>query len=249
MIGQFDVVAINPPIWTLVYEARLSLLFPLIYLAVTRGGRRTLVAVVTLWIVGIGYAAARELHYVPGTAIINTTLRTVHLAMTFFIGAMIAKHRFQIAGWMSTRRSPVVMAWLALSILVFMYSFGYSWEEWAPRSVLLVAESCTAVASAFFVALAISTPAPARGGMTGFFGTISYSLYLVHQPVIMATILLFYGKCSAPVMWPISIAGSVGLAWLFYLTVERPSKAASRAVRLSGLRSGVADGGLAKPTK
>src|SRR4051812_32527520 len=42
MIGQFDVEAINPPIWTLVYEARLSLLFPLIYLAAARGGKRTL---------------------------------------------------------------------------------------------------------------------------------------------------------------------------------------------------------------
>jgi hypothetical protein len=31
MIGEFDVEAINPPIWTLVHEARLSLLFPLIY--------------------------------------------------------------------------------------------------------------------------------------------------------------------------------------------------------------------------
>jgi hypothetical protein len=42
MIGEFDVEAINPPIWTLVHEARLSLLFPLIYLAVAKGGRRNL---------------------------------------------------------------------------------------------------------------------------------------------------------------------------------------------------------------
>ena len=48
----------------------------------------------------------------------------------------------------------------------------------------------------------------------------------------MAAVLLFYGKYPAPLMWVISIAASVGLAWLFYLAIEKPSKAASRRARL-----------------
>ena len=64
MIGQFDVEAINPPIWTLVYEARLSLLFPLIYLAVT-GGPTHFVTLGAIWMAGIGYTAARDLGWLP----------------------------------------------------------------------------------------------------------------------------------------------------------------------------------------
>jgi peptidoglycan/LPS O-acetylase OafA/YrhL len=112
-----------------------------------------------------------------------------------------------------------------------------------------LAEYVTAAASAVFVALAISLPAPARRGVIGFLGAISYSLYLVHQVAIMAVILLFFGRLPAPAMWLISIAASIVLAWLFYLAVERPSKAASRAVRSNAMRHGVTTGGLAKPGK
>ena len=112
-----------------------------------------------------------------------------------------------------------------------MYGFGYDWVEWTTESVRHIAEAYTALASAFFVALAISMPAPAARGVPGFFGAISYSLYLVHQIAIMAVVLLFYGKYPAPLMWVISIAASIGLAWLFYLAIEKPSKAASRRLR------------------
>jgi peptidoglycan/LPS O-acetylase OafA/YrhL len=111
-----------------------------------------------------------------------------------------------------------------------------------------IAEGFTVLASAFFVALAISTSPPARRGVIGFLGTISYSLYLVHQVAIMGVILLFYGKLPAPAMWLISITASIGLAWLFYLVIERPSKAASRAVRAGAMRAS-GTGGLAKHVK
>ena len=249
MIGWFDVQAINPPIWTLVYEARLSLLFPLIYLAVARGGRRTLAALAAIWIAGICYTAARDLELLPEGSIPYPIRRTAGLALTFFIGALVAKYRLQIIRWISTQRRSLLATLCVISIFVFMYSFGHDWAEWTSESFRHIAEYFTAMASAFFVALAISLPAPAKRGVTGFFGTISYSLYLVHQPVIMFVILLFYGKLPAPAMWLISIATSIGLAWLIYLSVERPSKAASRTVRASAMRAGITAGGLAKPAK
>jgi peptidoglycan/LPS O-acetylase OafA/YrhL len=237
MIGQFDVEAINPPIWTLVHEARLSLLFPLIYLAVAKGGRHTLAVLAGIWIAGICYTAARDLDYLPEGPIPYAIRRTADLSLMFFVGALVAKYRFQITRWMSTRRPSLLAALCGLAVFVFMYSFGYDWVEWTSYSVRRIAEDFTAAASAFFVALAISMPAPSKRGVPGFFGKISYSLYLVHQVAIMAAVLLFYGKYPAPLMWVISIAASVGLAWLFYLAIERPSKAASRAVRSQAIVS------------
>jgi peptidoglycan/LPS O-acetylase OafA/YrhL len=237
MIGQFDVEAINPPIWTLVHEARLSLLFPLIYLAVAKGGRRTLAVLGGIWIAGICYTAARDLGHLPEGPIPYAIRRTADLSLMFFVGAVVAKYRFQITRWISTRRPSLLAALSGLAVFVFMYSFGYDWVEWTPESVRHIAEDFTAAASAFFVALAIFMPAPRKRGVPKFFGKISYSLYLVHQVAIMAAVLLFYGKYPAPLMWVISIAASVGLAWLFYLAIERPSKAASRAVRSQAIVS------------
>jgi peptidoglycan/LPS O-acetylase OafA/YrhL len=238
MIGQFDVEAINPPIWTLVYEARLSLLFPLIYLAVAKGGCRTLAVLGGIWVAGICYTAAHDLDFLPeGGPIPYTIRRTVDLSLMFFVGAIIAKYRLQIARWMSTRRPSVLVALSGLAVFVFMYSFGYDWVEWTSESVRHIAEEFTAAASAFFVALAIFMPAPRKRGVPAFFGNISYSLYLVHQVAIMAVVLLLYGQYPAPLMWVISIAASIGLAWLFYLAIEKPSKAASRRLRLESARS------------
>jgi peptidoglycan/LPS O-acetylase OafA/YrhL len=231
MIGQFDVEAINPPIWTLVHEARLSLLFPLIYLAVAKGGRRTFAVLGGIWIAGICYTVARDLGYLREGPIPYAIRRTADLSLTFFIGAVVAKFRFQITRWIATRHPSLLATLSGLAVFVFMYSFGYDWVEWTPESVRHIAEVFTAAASAFFVALAISMPAPSKRGVPAFFGKISYSLYLVHQIAIMAVVLLFYGQYPAPLMWLISIAASIGLAWLFYLAIEKPSKAASRAVR------------------
>jgi peptidoglycan/LPS O-acetylase OafA/YrhL len=232
MIGKFDVEAINPPIWTLVYEARLSLLFPIIYWLVAKADWRPLAAMGAIWLADIGYSAACDLRYLAEDPVLYSTMRTAGLSSTFFIGAIVAKHRIEIAGWISTRRPRVILSLLLLSIVVFMYSYGYSWPQRTSQTVRHLAEAFAAAASAFFIALAISVPAPAKRGMLGFLGTISYSLYLVHQVAIMAVVLVFYGSFPAPALWVISIAASIGLAWLFYLAVEKPSKAAARTVRL-----------------
>jgi peptidoglycan/LPS O-acetylase OafA/YrhL len=177
-------------------------------------------------------SAARDLDYLPEGPIPYAIRRTADLSLMFFVGAVVAKYRFQITRWMSTRRPSLLAALSGLAVFVFMYSFGYDWVEWMSYSVRRIAEDFTAAASAFFIALAISMPATSKRGVPGFFGKISYSLYLVHQVAIMAAVLLFYGKYPAPLMWVISIAASVGLAWVFYLAIEKPSKAASRRARL-----------------
>jgi peptidoglycan/LPS O-acetylase OafA/YrhL len=231
MIGDFDAEAINPPIWTLVYEARLSLLFPLIYFLVKRGGWRTMAAVTAMWIVQIGLAWTRELYFPLENPIPGYILGTINFSIAFFAGAVIAKHRIRITAWISACRPSLTVSLAVLAVFVFMYSYNYDWPQRMPRSFQRIGETLSAAAASYFVALAISFPAPAMRGIGAFFGKISYSLYLVHQPVIMATVLLCFGQYSAPQLWVISITGSIAFAWLFYLAIEKPTRIASRAVR------------------
>jgi peptidoglycan/LPS O-acetylase OafA/YrhL len=233
MVGEFDRLAINPPIWSLVFEGRLCLLFPLLYLLVARVTWGSAAMTVAAWLAAVGCMAAWELFYAPRLSWALAIIRTIDLASTFLIGAAIAKFRFRIVEWMSARQPSVLAAMLLVSVFVFMYSYGYSWPGWAPRWVQLIAELFTALASASFIAMAISFPAPRKHRVLGFLGKISYSLYLVHQVAIMAVILLFFGRYPAPVLWVISITASLGLASVFYWVVEAPSIAASRAVRRS----------------
>jgi peptidoglycan/LPS O-acetylase OafA/YrhL len=231
MIGVFDAEAINPPIWSLVYEARLSLLFPVIFLLVAKGRWSTVAVVSATWLATIAYVAVRDAYHLPNLAVLSSMVRTVNLSAMFFVGATVAKFRFQIGEWIYARRPSARVALLILSMFVFMYSYGYSWPEWIPVWAQQVAELFTAMASAYFVGMAITLPTLTKCRMLGFFGTIAYSLYLVHQIVIMGVLLLFYGRCPAPILWIISITVSLAIAWLFYLIVEAPSVAASRAAR------------------
>jgi len=239
MVGDFDRSAINPPIWSLVYEARLCLVFPLIFALVAGGTRRSVATLGLAWLAVIGCMAAWEYLVAPNLSGAFALIRTASLASTFFIGATIAKFRVRIAAWISTQQPTLLATLLIVSIFVFMYSFGYSWPGWAPRWVLLIAELFTTIASAYFIVMAISYPAPKIHRVLRFLGKISYSLYLVHQVVIMGVILLCFGRYPAPVLWVISIGASLAVASLFYFVVEAPAIAASRAVRRS--RQGALD--------
>jgi peptidoglycan/LPS O-acetylase OafA/YrhL len=60
-------------------------------------------------------------------------------------------------------------------------------------------------------------------------GTISFSLYLVHEPIVIATAYLL-GPGRGWLTLPIAAPISVFVAWLFFRCVERPSHRLSKAV-------------------
>jgi len=68
-----------------------------------------------------------------------------------------------------------------------------------------------------------------------FFGKRSFSLYLVHEPIIVATALVIGAAAWWPwaAMLPLVLAVIVAVTMVFYRWVERPTIAASRAVGLA----------------
>ena len=55
-------------------------------------------------------------------------------------------------------------------------------------------------------------------------GTISYAVYLVHQPLFVAikTVLVRYGA-NVPVVWCARMLFAIAAAWVFYLVFEKPA--------------------------
>jgi peptidoglycan/LPS O-acetylase OafA/YrhL len=118
MIGEFDRSAINPPIWSLVYEARLSLLFPFIFTLVVRGTRGTAAMIGAAWLAIIGCMAVWEYLYASNLSGVFAIIRTADLASTFFIGAAVARFRFQIVERISAQKPSVLAATMVVSIIV-----------------------------------------------------------------------------------------------------------------------------------
>jgi peptidoglycan/LPS O-acetylase OafA/YrhL len=66
-----------------------------------------------------------------------------------------------------------------------------------------------------------------------YLGTISYSLYLIHNPIVGAVSFLTAGWIGSDlVTLVVSVAASIAIASLFWLIFERPSMALSHRVRL-----------------
>lgn len=70
-----------------------------------------------------------------------------------------------------------------------------------------------------------------------FLGSISYSLYLIHNPITGATFRAGYLATghtlgSECLWWPISVLSCIAVAFVLWQTVERPSMALARRIRL-----------------
>jgi peptidoglycan/LPS O-acetylase OafA/YrhL len=81
------------------------------------------------------------------------------------------------------------------------------------------------------VALSFGEPVTARAfenPVPRYLGRISYSLYLVHLPILLALMHRFYGAAPAPVL----IAGGIGVTFLVAdlsnRFIERPSQMLGR---------------------
>jgi peptidoglycan/LPS O-acetylase OafA/YrhL len=61
-------------------------------------------------------------------------------------------------------------------------------------------------------------------------GRRSFSLYLVHEPIVVSVALLLGGRAPAPVTLAIALPFALAAAALFFRVVESPSHRFARAV-------------------
>jgi peptidoglycan/LPS O-acetylase OafA/YrhL len=67
-------------------------------------------------------------------------------------------------------------------------------------------------------------------GLT-WLGTISFSLYLVHVPLLNAVFHMLHDRFPPGVVAVVSILGALPLAFVFYVAAERPARRLARLVR------------------
>lgn len=223
MVGVFGMADVNPVIWSLVYEMRLSIVFPVILALVTRFGFRAV----------LGFVALSVLYWlryskIPGawptiTATANL-LETIHYGTFFAIGCWIALNIEALRAQFERRSvlSRIIVTLLAAALYTFCINSSYSFSERALSDL-----GTGAGASILIIASFSLTHGPFfRIGQ--WLGKISYSLYLTHTAVLNACLIVLYKVIGGPTVACVAIALSLLLATLVQAAIERPSIKLSR---------------------
>lgn len=223
MIGQFQTDKFVFVIWSLVHEMRISLLFPLIYAVVARLNVRGNICL------GIGLLA---LDFTWATLADNDTLSpnnyyfTLHYTIFFWAGSLIFKSREALQQWWVERHNGQIAILGLVGFLLF--SYGSSVENFltpdAMRTVV-IADWLSGPGVVLMIIFALYSAPLARFLSTRtmrFFGTISYSLYLLHGVVLIAALHAFYGVVPLGILLPSCVAVSVLLSFVSLTIIEKP---------------------------
>ncbi len=222
---------LNGPLWSLRWEVLFSLALPAYVLAARRWPRLwPVVLAATVLTIGVGAGTGRELlFYMP----------------MFMLGVLIADHLASLralAGKVESRRHPaVVWGCVLTACLLALVAYWPAMALGLSGPALHAFKLLGAVAAAGIVVLAAIWPAaqqlltrrPVR-----WLGTISFSLYLIHEPVVVS--VAFALRDAPLILVPvISLPVSLLYAWGFYRLVEArshrlASRLGSRWVRTPG---------------
>jgi peptidoglycan/LPS O-acetylase OafA/YrhL len=221
---------INGVTHTLIWEIRVSLLFPLIIVPICRWGMRGALAVLgclVALIVGlqllygdiskVGNLLASWPHQGIANKAAVELQWTAYYACFFVFGSVLAARIREIRLLFSGVGSWLGIVLLGAGLLVFQ---GH-WSQWHA-----VQEFMVAVGSVLILGAAL-----APGGVEKillkrfprYLGRLSFSLYLVHVPVILALTILTHGTLSLPLLILIVVPVSIALADVFDRLVTAPS--------------------------
>lgn len=220
---------LNSPLWSLRWEVFFSLALPLyLWVLHRRGGRRAWVDVAGLVVlIGVGtVTGSAALRYLP----------------VFGLGVVLAFHRDRLAAagaWLDGHRRPVLL-WAAAAVVVAtLLTARWLVAGLSSSPVLLdaLASAASIAGAVAVVLLALHWASCARTlerRSLQWAGSRSFSLYLVHEPVLVAAALVIGPAWGT---WPaatVGIALGLATATAFFRVVEAPSTVlATRAGRLA----------------
>ena len=233
-IGQFDAGQFNPPIWSLIYEMRISLLFPLLCaISLKLKAGRSLILAGCLSAVSI-FAGNLFTAKDDWPMVIDT----LHYAGLFVVGIFLARQAPDLSAIYRRLSLRKRLAIGISSALVYVYA-GVLWQGVARRltsyGLFNSADWLTALGAAGLIVLGLNSawfrrvlfwpPIHALGKM-------SYSVYLLHFIIMLLVVHLFYGKLPLLLVLTLCLVVTIASSWAFYRFVEIPCISLGR--RLSG---------------
>jgi peptidoglycan/LPS O-acetylase OafA/YrhL len=238
-VTNFDTSMVDFVIWTLVQEMRISLIFPLIMLAVNKYGWKT--NMVFFGIMGIlaNIVIVYSHALVPdgwAGSLINYS-STVHYCFFFVIGALLERYSTNLWNFYRSLSRVRKLALGLMSLVIYTYAGRFFaakgvvsllTNDWPSFPAIVIIILFVLFSSRLSILLQLK---PIR-----FLGKISYSLYLYHPIILLAAIYALYGKIHLFVILCIAFPVTLIVSTLSYVYVEEPSRKIGKelSARLAG---------------
>ncbi|MBD1363637.1 acyltransferase [Mucilaginibacter sp. ZT4R22] len=211
LIGpNFDADMIDPVIWSLVVEMKMSLLLPFFIIIVSRGN-----------------LLFNLLFFLLVLALIYN--HTNGFLGVFYIGVLCAKYKEPLTKAIKALNTAWVFALLLLAMFCYNISFEFytPWGDSAHPFAYFWRDYTNAIGGALVMMMAL---ARVRAGnflqqpVFNFMGDTSYSFYLLHMPLLISFSSLFGQKFqgSAAAIIVLSIILAYALSYVVFKTIEIP---------------------------
>ena len=213
-------VDLDGPMWSLVHELRISLVFPLLVLLTLRARGLTLAATLLMSFACIAIVGWGGL---PG--LVESCFQTGTYVYFFVIGIMLATRTDEVRSRLASWSKPAVAGlWMvALTALTLAPPDTSHVTTFGEGALLLV----SGAGAGIVIALCVIGGAAERlllARVPRFLGRISYSLYLTHLIVIAAVVHAFAGAAPLPIALAVALPLSLVIADISQRLVEAPSQ-------------------------
>jgi len=211
---NLQVDQIDPVIWSLIIEMKVSLLFPLLIMLVTRTTKMIYGALALITTI----ALTTPLHFVTHSS--SSWSRAAIMLPVFLVGSYLARFRGELVFRLRASR------WIRLAAAIAGVGL-YSMVWFVPLEKQSLARWGSALGSGAFILLflasarlqSIGTARPIQ-----FLGKVSYSFYLIHLPILItAASFLFPLLHSFAAVVAISLVACLLTAWVLYSLIEVPA--------------------------
>lgn len=173
LIGpSFNTDLVDPVIWSLIVEMKISLLMPFFIFFISKTNFYSNIAfTICIYIIS------------PD-----------HYSAIFIYGIILAKHRIDIIHYLKNQRKIVIASLLVIGIIFYSSRYTFRLELITNEYVKNCIDYLIAIGSSILIFIVLSNnrlSAFFQKRLFSFLGDISYSLYLIHLPILIISCSLF----------------------------------------------------------
>ena len=213
-------VMLNPPLWTLMIEMKVVMIFPLLAYLVIKNPILTLVTSCMIsYISALAFVSIDEYdNFYTSSSHVGSILMLVYYIQFFVLGIFLAVKKDAII-----KSLGVIPGAIHSIIIIFLFSIPYA----QIKHDFLLLEIGYGLFTAYVIMLAIKYEAFERVLVSKpieWLGRVSYSLYLIHVPILWSGFYLLNGLVSTPYILIVTLVITLILSEIVYRTIEKPSQ-------------------------